>query len=115
MVDQIVHSAAEIELELNWLKEILKVRSALNNKQSTKYKDVFDIQAPHFNGSTSKYAHFIKDNHLSNKERFLMILAAVPHIKPELLDIFLTKNDQTQQVYTEFGGKTVSDPWRSRE
>lgn len=105
MVEHTMYSASDIEMELNWLKEILKIRSALNNKQSSIYKDVFDIPLPHFNGNASKYAQFIIKNNLGQKERFLMILAAVPHIKPELLDIFLAKNEQTQQVYTEFGGK----------
>lgn len=35
----------------------------------------------------------------------MIALALVPHVKPELLDMFLAKNESTQQIYTEFGGK----------
>lgn len=105
MVEQIKHNAQDIGLEVSWLKQVLKVRSALNSKEATPHNDVFDIPTPFFNGSSSAYAQFVKKNNLGWEERFLLILAAVPHIKPELLDLFLSRNNLTQQVYTEFGGK----------
>ena len=105
MVEQIDDNARDIHKELDWLKEILKTRSAINSKGSTPYPDVLDISPPHFNGSASQYAQFVKKNELNAVDRFLLILAAVPHIKPELLDMFLARNQVTQQIYTEFGGK----------
>ncbi len=37
-------------------------------------------------------------------ERLVLILAHLPHLKPEALDIFLLKNPNTGCAYTEFGG-----------
>lgn len=103
--NKIAHNAADIDNELRWFKEILRTRSSLNARNETKFKSVYDISPPQFNGSKSAFAAFIKEHQLDFDERFLIALALVPHVKPELLDMFLAKNESTQQIYTEFGGK----------
>ncbi len=106
MVKQnIQHNARDISAELDWFRQILKVRSKLNAGEKTETDDVYNIKPPALNGSRSAYARFIKEHRLGFEERFLLILALVPHIKPELLDLFLAKNRSTEQIYTEFGGK----------
>lgn len=103
--EKITSNAKDIQQELSWFKEILKTRSLLNVNKETKYKSVYDISPPRLNGSGSAFSVFIKKHGLDFEERFLLALALVPHVKPELLDMFLVKNDATQQIYTEFGGK----------
>jgi DNA polymerase III delta prime subunit len=107
MVDQnkIVANATDIDREIAWFREILKTRSLLNAKKETEYKSVYDIPPPFLNGSNSAFASFVEKHQLDFEERFLLALALVPHVKPELLDMFLVKNEATQQIYTEFGGK----------
>lgn len=102
---QITSSAQDIGQELKWLTEILKSRSLLNARKECKYKDMYEITPPQFNGSCSAFSTFIKKHKLGFEERFLLILSMVPHLKPELLDLFLVKNENIQQIYTEFGGK----------
>ncbi|WP_372771992.1 ATP-binding protein [Mangrovibacterium sp.] len=103
--NKIASNAADIEREIAWFREILKTRSRLNGQQEVTYESVYDIAPPQLNGSTSAFASFIKNNKFDFEERFLLALALVPHVKPELLDMFLVKNENTNQVYTEFGGK----------
>jgi AAA+ superfamily predicted ATPase len=107
MVDKskIEANAVDIDREIAWFREILKTRSLLNAKKETEYKSVYEISPPYLNGSTSAFATFIQNHQFDFEERFLLALALVPHIKPELLDMFLAKNETTQQIYTEFGGK----------
>ena len=107
MVDQgkIAANAADIEREIAWFREILKTRSLLNAKKETVYQSVYDILPPYLNGSNSAFAFFINERQLDFEERFLLVLALAPHVKPGLLDMFLVKNENTQQIYTEFGGK----------
>lgn len=109
MTTKIKQNAYDIGKELEWLKTILRTRSALNAKQEVAYQNVLDIKPPKLNGSTSPYAQFIKKHQFGIVERFLIILAAIPHIRPELLDVFIQKNPTTQQLYTEFGGEIGSD------
>jgi len=108
MVDQqkITSNAADIEREIAWFREILRTRSLLNAQKETKYSSVYEIEPPYYNGSASSFASFLKKNQFDFEERFLLALALVPHVKPELLDMFLVKNENTNQVYTEFGGKS---------
>ena len=101
-------NAVDITSELHWLKQILKTRSALNANEASEYTDVFDIEAPDISGCGSGYAQIVRENNFGFVERFILILSAVPYIKPELLDVFIQKNKTTNQLYTEFGGK-VSD------
>ena len=101
-------NSIDIEKELNWLKQILTTRSALNAKEETVVNDVFDLKPPNISESGSGYASLIKEHDFGFVERFILILSAVPYIKPELLDVFIQKNKTTNQLYTEFGGK-VSD------
>ena len=102
---KIASNAADVNKEISWFREILKTRSLLNSKKETKYSSVYDIRPPELNGSESAFASFINEHQFDFEERFLLALALVPHVKPELLDMFLVKNESTQQIYTEFGGK----------
>jgi len=102
---RIRYNAADIEKELHWLREILKTRSQLNAGKETSYKDVYELTPPTYNGSHSEFASFLRKHKLDFEERFLLALALVPHVRPELLDMFLVKNEATQTIYTEFGGK----------
>ncbi len=103
--NKIESNATDINREIAWFREILTTRSLLNTKKETKYKSVFEIAPPKLNGSISAFANFVNEHKLDFEERFLLALALVPHLKPELLDMFLVKNESTQQIYTEFGGK----------
>ncbi len=107
--NHILSNARDLQGEIEWLRDILRVRSALNAQQETDYADVLDIPPPDLSHSNSRYAHFVRDNTLGFAERFLLILAAIPHIKPELLDVFIQKNSATQRIFTEFGGKIGQD------
>ena len=102
---QIKHNARDIDRDLQWFREILKTRSKLNAGEPTPHPDIYSIAPPALNGSRSAFATFINKHKLGFEERFLLILAMVPHIKPELLDLFLAKNRATDQIFTEFGGK----------
>lgn len=102
---KIQDNAADLEKEISWFREILKTRSLLNGKQECKYNDVYEVEPPSLNGSKSEFARFVKEHRLGFEERFLLALALVPHVKPELLDMFLVTNEKTGQIYTEFGGK----------
>lgn len=105
VTEKIRHNARDIQSELEWFHKILKVRSKLNAREDSEFEDVYEIQPPKLNGSQSAFAKFVRERDFGFEERFLLILSAVPHIKPELLDVFLTRNENTRQVYTEFGGK----------
>ena len=105
MLSKAHDNALTIQRELDWLQQILKARSALNANPASGQADLLQIPPPDQNGLDSAYSDLIRKLHLGPEERFLMILAAVPHIRPQLLDMFMSRNQLTQQIYTEFGGR----------
>jgi hypothetical protein len=105
MVSKAHDNAQTIQLELDWLQQILKARSAINANPSSGPGDLLQIPAPDLSGLDSAYSDLVGKLHLGPEERFLLILAAVPHIRPQLLDMFMSRNQLTQQIYTEFGGR----------
>ena len=105
MVSKAHDNAQTIQLELDWLQQILKARSALNSNPGSGTTDLLQIPAPDLGDLDSPYSQLIQKLHLGPEDRFLLILAAVPHIRPQLLDMFMSRNQLTQQIYTEFGGR----------
>ena len=105
MVTKAHDNAQAIQLELDWLQQILKARSAINANPGTGPTDVLLLPAPDLSDMESSYSELVNTYHLGPEERFMLILSAVPHIRPQLLDMFMSRNQLTQQIYTEFGGR----------
>ena len=90
--------------ELSWLSLVIQTRLELHFQQDTGYQSIDELLAPDINNKEGTYAAFIHKHRLNFEERLVLILALVPHIKPEALDILLTKNKGYDRRYSEFGG-----------
>jgi len=106
LVGSIFNNATEIQSEINWFIQFVDTRMCeyFSSDQQRKSKNVDSVKAPNLIKGKSSYAFMVNRLGLSDEERFVLILALVPFIKPELFDIFLTKNDLIESGYTEFGG-----------
>jgi AAA+ superfamily predicted ATPase len=90
--------------ELNWLEKVINqvIRTYLlqeGNEQSWE-----DLPLPDLTSNETPYASVIQKYSLGKFERLAMALAIAPHVKPELLDVFIVKNQLTDRRFTEFGG-----------
>ncbi|MGZ3882732.1 MAG: ATP-binding protein [Bacteroidia bacterium] len=93
----------QIERDLDWLKELILYRSGANSKQAKGQKNILDVlPAPHIEGS-EPYSEFLRSTHFSAEERFLIVLALAPVVKPWLLDVF--KGDKIPTAFGGFVGK----------
>ncbi len=90
--------------ELSWLSLIIQTRLELYFHQETPHQSIYELTPPKIEPKEGSYANFIQQHKLNFEERLLLILALVPHIKPEVLDILLTKNKDYDRRYSEFGG-----------
>jgi AAA+ superfamily predicted ATPase len=97
-------NARDLKQELNWFAQVLDTRFKLYFGQETTYRDVFAISPPDLSSSDSHYAHFVHHYDLSFSERIAVMLALTPHLRPQLLDVFFTKNKTFDRRFTEFGG-----------
>ena len=104
MQSRIQANAHDLEQELAWFAQVLDTRFKLYFGQETTYRDVFAIAPPDLSGSDSHYAHFVCHYELAFAERTAVVLALAPHLRPQLLDVFFTKNKQFDRRFTEFGG-----------
>ena len=94
-----------LDSELIWFSKIIDTRIKLHFGHKAPYSEIFDIKPPVLKCEESSYGRFIIRYNFSNAERIVFLLALIPNIKPQLLDIFLTHNEDTGRPITEFGGR----------
>ncbi len=102
--DALRGNARDLERELNWLTEVLSARFALYFDQASDGVAISDIALPDLSHSTSPYGRFVTHYQLSSIERLAVILALSPHLRPQVLDVFFTKNRAFDRRFSEFGG-----------
>jgi hypothetical protein len=104
MTTALEQNARDLEQELAWFAQVLDTRFKLYFGHETAYQSVFDVAPPDLGAFESPYAHFIQHYQLAFTERIALVLGLAPHIRPQLLDIFFTKNKLFDRKFTEFGG-----------
>lgn len=102
--DKIRLNARDLELELAWFARVLDTRFKLYFAEPCDYRDVTEVESPDLGQGTSQYASFLRHYELTFPERLAVVLSLVPHLRPQLLDIFFTRNKTFDRKFTEFGG-----------
>ncbi|NHN24079.1 ATP-binding protein [Flavobacterium jejuense] len=100
----IEQNAVVVTRELEWLNLVIETQLALHFHQETPYQSIAELPVPNIAHEEGYYAEFLQKNQLNPAERLVLILALVPHIKPAVLDILMTKNTHYDRRYSEFGG-----------
>ncbi len=102
--DPVSINAETIERELAWFAEVVDVRLKLYFGHECAYEDIYEVKPPEPLHDTSMFAGFIKHYNPSFEERVVLMLSLVPHIRPQMLDVFFVKNGDVDRGFTEFGG-----------
>lgn len=108
-------NARDLEAELAWLARVIDARfqdyfgpangtAALGALGLNATPAAVDLTPPDLTASDSPYAHFVQHYDLSFAERVAVMLGLTPHLRPQLLDLFFTKNKTFDRKFTEFGG-----------
>jgi hypothetical protein len=100
----LIDNANCLEKEFQWFQKVLELRLLLYFKQGTDFKSISEITPPDLSEDPSLYAQTIRDMNISFEERLILLLGLAPHLIPQLLDLFFTKNSLYDRGYTEFGG-----------
>lgn len=106
LADALIANAADLELELDWLANVLHARllAYFAEPSQSPPMPTPELAPPDLSASNSPYADFLREHDLTPGERLLLLLALVPHVRPQQLDVLLTRNEVTQRGFTEFGG-----------
>jgi hypothetical protein len=102
--DLLSKNASVIGQEILWFSEVIDTRMKLYFKKDCEYKTVFDITPPLHLETDTPYVQFIHHYQMTQAERIVLMLALAPHVCPQVLDVFWTKNGNTERGFTEFGG-----------
>jgi len=108
VADTLTANARDLERELEWFANVLDARLKAYFGSDPEQKCRFYLPPPSFDASASTYARFIRQHQVSPPVRLIVLLALIPHIRPQLLDVLLTRNEATQRGFSEFGGAAGS-------
>ncbi len=95
---------AELHAELDWLGQVIEQVICSYLKQEGHEARWSDIPLPELDESTGVYAQLVRAWALNAHERLALALALAPHLRPQLLDVFLGLNGTTNRNFSEFGG-----------
>lgn len=91
--------------ELDWFFQVLDTRIKLHFGHECSYSDIYEIPLPVHNDNESIYGELVNHYAMSFAERVVFVLGLIPHIRPQMLDVFFTKNAASSRTFTEFGGR----------
>ena len=83
-------NAMAISNEIDWLHTILDTRIRLYFGDDCEYGNISEVPVPSARITGSTFHDFIIDRKLSLPERIVMLLALLPHVRPEFLDRLLS-------------------------
>jgi hypothetical protein len=97
-------NAGCLERELDWFNRVLQARLALHFGQPSEVSDIRLLAPPPLDEDASEYARAVREAGFGFDERLVLMLALVPHVRPQLLDLLFVRNSNLDRGFTEFGG-----------
>lgn len=91
--------------ELQWFTAVLDAR--LNQYfqiEGVPIVAIHSLEPPDLSASDTPFADIVRAYSLGFEERLALALAVTPVIRPQLLDVFFTKNKTFDRPFAEFGG-----------
>lgn len=96
--------ASSLEREIKWFETVANTSLSIYFQNEHGVSSVYDHQPPDLDKDSSAYAKLIKELKLGFEDRILLILGLLPIVKPQSLDVFLIKNQNLNNEFSEFGG-----------
>ncbi len=97
-------NARALERELLWFAEVLQTRINLHFGQPSAIQSIASIRPPDLSQDDSEYARLANEYAMGFDERIVLVLALIPHVRPEALDTLFVRNANFDRGFTEFGG-----------
>lgn len=92
-----------LEQEATWFSQFCDARLKVYFENNAENIEA-NFPPPDISQLLSPYAEIIRHYKMSFSERFVFLMAFMPHLRPQTLDIFRINNSLLNLPYTEFGG-----------
>ena len=92
-----------MEQYIEWFRQVLDVSIRLYFRQECPVSSIYEIRCP--DGGKLEKTLGIDSGALSFDEQVIIMLALIPHLCPQALDILFVNNKNFDRPYTEFGGR----------
>lgn len=98
-----------LEREVAWFTRVCDARFEAYFKADQPTLDIASqCPPPDLSASSSPYAQLVREYRMGFAERVVLMLAFMPHLRPQVLDLFLLQNTALGRAYSEIGG------WRGK-
>ncbi len=109
MVDSVISSNARLlEADFAWFERVLEARLRpyveLQPDPVAIEAELAVLTPPPVEPAGSFYGEFVAHYRLSFAERLTLLLALIPHVRPQLLDPLFSTDTRLGRGFTEFGG-----------
>ncbi|SER66877.1 ATP-binding protein [Pedobacter rhizosphaerae] len=115
MQDQIAYpphsikaNARAINAEMDWLSRLIDQRMKDHFAQAEFPVTPDEIPVPNQSDYPSDLHDFLIAKKLNTAERVILALTIAPEVKPQILDMFFTRNSNLDRGFSEFGGSKTS-------
>ena len=98
----IEQNALALQADMSWLAQVIENRFKVYFGQEPDLP-VTELPPPDL-PAASIYADVVRHYQMGPAERIVLLLALAPHVCPQLLDMFFTKNETYGRGFSEFGG-----------
>lgn len=100
---------------VEWFSQVLTAAIQLYFRQECRLESIEEVQPPR----DGWLEQVTGQPDIRFEERVVVMLALMPHVRPQALDIFFVQNRDFDRQYTEFGGwkgvaRRLSAYWRDR-
>lgn len=89
-----------LEVSIRWLQNLIDFSVNLYFRQECEFPNMNKIPLP----DDRELLKLVDRNKITFNERVIVMLALMPYLCPQLLDIFFVNNKNFDRPYTEFGG-----------
>lgn len=96
-------NTAALQKDMDWFDKVLSARLANHFKPQP--RQIEEIAPPKVEGSASgTYAALLHRFAMNTEERLVLLLALIPHLRPQALDPLFARNRELDHGFSEFGG-----------
>jgi len=96
-------NARTLDAELDWFERVLDARLMSYFEQRDWRLD--DLPPPPLGAEAGPYGALVSECGLDAEARLILVLALIPHVRPQALDALCIRNKEVDRPFTEFGGR----------